>query len=63
MIQHLTGGAWGLVARRVLEAATRTLPLMALLFIPIWLNLPGALHLGAAGGGRTTTSFTRRRRT
>lgn len=35
LLQHLTGGAWGLVIRRILEAATRTLPLMALLFIPI----------------------------
>ncbi len=39
MIHHLTGGAWGWVARRVLEASTRTLPLMALLFIPIAFNL------------------------
>jgi hypothetical protein len=35
LLQHLTGGAWGLVIRRVLEAATRTIPLMAILFIPI----------------------------
>jgi hypothetical protein len=39
MLQHLTGGAWGIVIRRVLEAATRTLPLMVLLFIPIVLGL------------------------
>lgn len=38
LLQHLTGGAWGLVIRRVLEAATRTLPLMAILFIPIILG-------------------------
>lgn len=38
MLQHLTGGGWGLVIRRVLEAATRTLPLMLLLFIPILLG-------------------------
>ena len=35
MLQHLTGGGWGFVIRRVLEAATRTLPLMAILFVPI----------------------------
>jgi hypothetical protein len=35
MIHHLTGGAWGVVSRRSLEAATRTLPLLAILFIPI----------------------------
>jgi len=35
MLQHLTGGGWGFVIRRALEAATRTLPLMAILFVPI----------------------------
>ena len=35
MLQHMTGGGWGLVIRRVLEAATQTLPLVVLLFIPI----------------------------
>jgi hypothetical protein len=35
MIQHVTGGAWGTVIRRPLEAGTRTLPLMAVLFIPL----------------------------
>ena len=35
MIQHLTGGKWGMVIRRQLEAAMNVLPLMALLFIPI----------------------------
>ena len=35
MIQHLTGGEWGTVIRRLLEAAMMTLPLMAALFIPI----------------------------
>ncbi|MFQ5599161.1 MAG: hypothetical protein ACE5G2_01265 [Candidatus Krumholzibacteriia bacterium] len=35
MLQHMTGGAWGLVARRIFEAASRTLPLLAVLFVPI----------------------------
>lgn len=39
MIYHLVGGAWGFVIRRILEAATRTLPLMALLFIPVLFGL------------------------
>jgi hypothetical protein len=39
MLQHLTGGAWGLVIRRVLEAASRTLPLMVVLFLPVVLGL------------------------
>jgi hypothetical protein len=38
MLQHLTGGGWGLVIRRVLEAATRTLPLVVVLFLPIILG-------------------------
>lgn len=39
MLQYLTGGAWGLVLRRVLESGTRTLPLVALLFVPIVFGL------------------------
>jgi hypothetical protein len=40
MIHHMTGGAWGLVIRRPLEAGTRTLPLMAVLFLPVVLGMP-----------------------
>lgn len=40
MLHHLSGGAWGLVIRRPLEAASRTMPLMALVFIPILFGLP-----------------------
>ena len=39
MVHHLSGGAWGVVIRRVLEAASRTLPFMALLFLPIALGI------------------------
>jgi hypothetical protein len=39
MIRHLTGGGWGVVIRRTLGAAMRTLPLLALLFIPIVLGM------------------------
>ncbi len=35
MIRHLTGGGWGSVIRRILGAAMRTLPVLAVLFIPI----------------------------
>ena len=38
MLQHLTGGGWGLVIRRVLEASTRTLSLVLILFAPIVLG-------------------------
>jgi hypothetical protein len=50
MLQHLTGGNWGIMIRRPLESATRNLPLVAVLFVPIffgmkylyagWLNAP-----------------------
>src|ERR1700719_2728252 len=56
MLQHLTGGMWGIVIRRPLESATRALPLVFVLFAPIffgirylygaWLNAP------ATGEGR-----------
>src|SRR5205823_10813353 len=39
MIHHLTGGRWGFPVRRFLEAGVTTLPLMALLFIPIFFGL------------------------
>src|SRR5690606_10005606 len=35
MVHHLTGGGWGLVIRRTFEASARTIPVMAVLFLPI----------------------------
>jgi hypothetical protein len=35
MLQHLTGGHWGIIIRRPLESATRTLPLVLAFFLPI----------------------------
>ena len=46
MLQHLTGGAWGLMIRRPLEAAARTLPFLGLLFAPVLLRL-GDLYIWA----------------
>ncbi len=40
MLQHLSGGQWGMVGRRVFEAASRTLPLLVLFFLPILFALP-----------------------
>jgi hypothetical protein len=40
LLHQLTGGAWGNVIRRFLESGTRTLPLLALLFVPIVFGLP-----------------------
>jgi hypothetical protein len=46
MVYYLTGGAWGFLIRRVLEAGMRTLPLLAVLFTPIAFGL-GDLYLWA----------------
>lgn len=59
LLQYLTGGAWGVVIRRVVEACSRTVPILAILFIPIgmgvynlyeWANLPRSDHFIAARG-------------
>ena len=59
MLQYLTGGAWGVVIRRFAEAASRTLPLVVLLFVPLaigvtrlyeWTHLPPDDHVIHARG-------------
>jgi hypothetical protein len=40
MVQYLSGGAWGMLSRRVFEAATRNIWLMLVLFLPIIWKLP-----------------------
>jgi hypothetical protein len=40
MLQHLSGGQWGFIGRRIFEAAAGTLPLVILLFIPILFAMP-----------------------
>jgi len=39
MIHQLSGGAWGVVIRRPIGAATRVLPVMTLMFLPIALGM------------------------
>jgi hypothetical protein len=39
MVHQVSGGAWGVVIRRILGAASRTLPLLTILFVPIGLGL------------------------
>lgn len=39
LLQHVTGGIWGIVIRRPLEAATRTIWLLVLMFTPIVLGM------------------------
>lgn len=57
-LQYLTGGAWGVVIRRVVEACSRTIPILAILFIPIgmgvyqlyeWANIPDDKFIQARG--------------
>jgi hypothetical protein len=38
MVHQVSGGAWGVVIRRILGAATRTLPVLTILFVPIALG-------------------------
>jgi hypothetical protein len=40
MLHNLVGGRWGAIIRRFLESGVKTLPLMALLVIPILLGIP-----------------------
>jgi hypothetical protein len=39
MIHHLVGGTWGFMIQRPLEAAIRTFPVTALLFLPLFFGL------------------------
>lgn len=38
-LHNMTGGAWGFVIRRILESAAATMPLVAVLFVPLLLGL------------------------
>jgi hypothetical protein len=38
-LNHVTGGRWGVVIRRICEAAMRTLPLLLVLFVPLLFGL------------------------
>ena len=68
MLQYLTGGAWGVVIRRILEAGSRTLPIIILMFIPLaigvythkfyeWTILPPTEHIMEHRGIYMTTWF------
>lgn len=39
MIHHIAGGAWGAVIRRLLESSIGTIPILAVLFIPVALGV------------------------
>ncbi len=64
LLQYLTGGAWGVVVRRTVEAATRTLPVLIILFLPLafgitnlyeWTHLPPTEHIIRDRGWYMTT--------
>jgi hypothetical protein len=44
MIHHMTGGAWGFVTQRIMEAGARTIWVIGLLFLPIFLFGLGSLY-------------------
>jgi len=48
-LHHLSRGGWGLMIRRILEAATRTIPLLALAFVPVALGMK-TLYIWARPG-------------
>ena len=46
MLNHLTGGLWGIVPRRLHEAAGRTIPFVGVAFVPVLLGI-GSLYVWA----------------
>ncbi len=55
MIHHVIGGAWGLFVRRLAEAKMKTLPLVALLFVPIAFGLPRIYAWASASASGSAT--------
>jgi hypothetical protein len=64
-LHHLSRGGWGMMIRRIFEAATRTIPLLAALFVPIALGIktlypwarPGAHEEGFRAHYLTPSAF------
>jgi hypothetical protein len=40
LLQQVTGGLWGLALRRIAEAGARSLPLVAVMFVPLLFGVP-----------------------
>src|SRR5205085_9376737 len=49
MVHQLSGGAWGVVIRRPIGAASRVMPMMTLLFLPIVFGM-GRLYIWTHAG-------------
>ena len=47
MLQHMTGGDWGILIRRPLESATRTLPLLAISSCPFFWECAASIMRGS----------------
>ena len=60
MIHYLTGGRWGYPIRRFLEAGFSTLPLMLILFIPIFFGLRELYPWARAGAAARDAIFAKR---
>jgi hypothetical protein len=54
MMQHLTGGHWAVVIRRPLESATRTLPLLLVLFLPLLVGMKQLYAWSVPGAPRAS---------
>src|ERR1051326_3541466 len=39
LLNHVVGGKWGMLIRRLCEAGARTLPVMAMLLVPVLLGM------------------------
>jgi hypothetical protein len=59
MLQHMTGGQWGLVSRRIYEAGARLLPLSLVLFVAVVLLAP-QLYLWARPEGHANHAIEHR---
>jgi len=58
LIQHVSGGKWGFVIRRFVEAGTRLFPIFLILFIPIAYGLfSGSLYNWAGHGHHAEVSL------
>jgi hypothetical protein len=44
MVHHLSGGAWGVVTGGSIGAASRVLPVLTVLFLPIFIGMPDLYH-------------------
>src|SRR5215470_2324201 len=50
LLHNVVGGNWGVVIRRFLESGTRTLPLIAILVIPVLLGMHSLYSWSLPGG-------------